>query len=442
MTLSTLQERSIIALAFDYPDFFAYILNNIKMDDFSEDPNKFIFTIITTYYNRRSELPTREMARDIAARYLTVDDPLTDEVIENIQYEIDPRNIDVIKEDVIEWLRERAYGILYSDEGIEAYQSHNYVKLHKMLESASSVQDIGTDGMWFFNDFEIILQKRVMEKFTTGFDELDTYINFGGPSRGEVFLFMAPTGVGKSMAMINTGTRCVRRGHNVLHVTMEMTKERTAERYVGTFTSLPINERFEIETKRDIISTINKEKATTEGSLVIYEYAPDDISIDTITALMDFLAKARKFTPDIVIIDYMELLLSRNQYLNRDDYVRQKHVSTELRQLAKKTKSLIISATQTNRGDPKAKEQMIELNRVAESYGKTMPVDYVVSINQKRGEYKPEDGSAMMQFYIAKNRNGPKFKTVDIVADYKTMRMWEGKIDVQESQENSEDEEI
>jgi hypothetical protein len=51
-----------------------------------------------------------------------------------------------------------------------------------------------------------------------------------------------------------------------------------------------------------------------------------------------------------------------------------------------------------------------------------MPVDYVVSINQTRGMYETGIVS-YIKFYIAKNRNGPKFKEVGAKIDYGTMRM-------------------
>ena len=61
------------------------------------------------------------------------------------------------------------------------------------------------------------------------------------------------------------------------------------------------------------------------------------------------------------------------------------------------------------------------MNKVAESYGKMMPMDYVVSINQTLEEYT--DG--IIRLYIAKNRNGPKFKTITARINYNTMSVEE-----------------
>ena len=117
-------------------------------------------------------------------------------------------------------------------------------------------------------------------------------------------------------------------------------------------------------------------------------------------------------------------MMSRRSYYNKDDYIRQKRVSTELRGLASNEDVLLFTATQTNRelgkkgkGDTDGGGGVIDVNRVAESYGKMMPSDYVVSLNQSPDEYK----EGRLRFYIAKNRNGPKFKTISAKVNYETM---------------------
>ena len=59
------------------------------------------------------------------------------------------------------------------------------------------------------------------------------------------------------------------------------------------------------------------------------------------------------------------------------------------------------------------------MDKVAESFGKLMPLDYVISINQTEDERM--DNRARL--YIEKNRNGPKSKMVPITINYKTQKM-------------------
>jgi replicative DNA helicase len=236
---------------------------------------------------------------------------------------------------------------------------------------------------------------------------------------------MAPTGVGKSIALTNAGAAAFRRGHKVLHVTLELSKYKTKLRYAGVFSKIAIRERFNLEAS--VRARLEKERTSYDGDIIIYEYPPDEISVDNIYQLIKWLKRVKGWVPDIVVIDYLELMISRNNEYNKDEYKKQKKVSTEIRGLAKNEDVLIITATQTNRDTTKKDSkfnkdegaQAIDLNRIAESYGKSMPTDYIVSINQTPEEYN----HGRVRFYVAKNRNGPKFKTVAALVDYKTMIM-------------------
>lgn len=419
--LTPSEERSLIALAFDEPEFFSFIINQIEDEYFGLDECKFVFTILKHHQSANAVIPSRELTRDIASKYLTVDTPGYEEILDLFNYKIDPRDYEIIKQNILTWLRSKAYGMLFSDRGLEAYSQGNYQQLHDLVDNASRIQDISSEGMWFFNEMDMLFDEHHEEKYTTGFPNLDPKINDGGPTKGDVLVWMAPTGTGKSIIIINTAAACIARKLNVLHVTFELSKYKTALRYCGVFSKVPLKNR--IPQEHYIRSVLKKLKSSYGADLAIFEYPPDDVSIDTIMALVDHLEKSYNWKPDVIALDYLELMVSRNPYFNRDDYKRQKKVSTEIRQLAKKTGCFIITATQTNRnnGDRKDEGAHLDVNRVAESYGKMMPVDYVISINQTVEEYE----NKMIRLYIAKNRNGPKGISVPAKVDYDTMLVTE-----------------
>ena len=423
-----LEERNIISIALEEPDFFGHIMDKLSQDHFETDACKLLFSIIELYYRRKTQIPTRQLTRDIALKHLDADDPLLDEIVDIIDNEINPRDYEFIKDSIKGWTKKQIVAELYSDDGIEAFQTSNFDRLQEILDKAYTVQDISKDLMWFFDETDTLFDEQAEIKYTTGFPTLDKYINDGGPTKGDVLLWMAPTGTGKSILICNNAAACLKRGLNVLHVTLELSVYKTALRYCGILSHVNIDNRMDHE--KYIKETLSKVMKTSGSELLIAEYPPDDISIDTITALVDHLKKSKQWVPDVIAVDYLELLLSRNSHYNKDEYLRQKKISTEVRQLAKKTGCFVISATQTNRGDTKDKEGVIDLNRVSESFGKTMPVDYVISINQNRNEYnegqeekeeKKRPKMASLRFYIAKNRNGPKFKTVHAKVNFNTM---------------------
>ena len=161
-------------------------------------------------------------------------------------------------------------------------------------------------------------------------------------------------------------------------------------------------------------------------------FPPEEITTDTIRSIMDSLRRTRNFETDVVIIDYLELMNSRDDF--DKEYGRQKKVAVDMSNLAGVENVFVLTASQTNRAgySGQSEEQNIDLNKTAESFGKNMPLGYVITLNQTKEEYeggrndRDQIRNAKMRFYIAKNRNGPKFKETVVTIDYETMRIREG----------------
>lgn len=424
------EESAIISLAFDAPEFFCQVGKFMKHKYFQKLHNQFVYGIIEDYFEKYNCVPTREIALDVAHKNLTVDDDYKP-IIAAINRKSNPREIQAIKDTLLKWTKAKAYGLVYSDDAMQAWMRKDFETIDQIYEQARQITDVSKSGINFFDSIPTLFEVESEIKLTTGFSQLDLFINEGGPTRGDVFLWMAPTGVGKSIMLVHNGKALMQAGLNVLHVTLELSEKKTMQRYMGAMTNEVINTRF--DRRGDIEQKLYRIKADTKGSLLIVEFPPEEITVDTLHQLVDMLKRTKGWCPDVVIIDYLELMMSRSSYDNKEDYVRQKRVATQIRGFARKENVLVFSATQTNRdgagggnsqgggggGGAEGGGRVLDLNKVAESYGKTMPTDYVVSINQAPDEYNQE--FPMLRFYIAKNRNGPKFKTVRARVNYKTM---------------------
>lgn len=416
------EESAIISLAFDQPEFFSQVGKYMKHKYFQKLHNQFAYAIIEDYYDKYNCVPPRETALDIAHKSLTVDDDYKP-IIAAINRKSNPREVPAVKDSLLKWTKAKAYGMIYGDDAMQAWMRKDFEVIDEIYEKARQITDVSRSGINFFDSIPTLFDLESEIKLTTGFSQLDLYINEGGPTRGDVFLWMAPTGVGKSIMLVHNGKALMQAGYNVLHVTLELSEKKTMQRYMGAMTNEVIATRF--DRKSEIEQKLYRVKADTKGSLLIVEFPPEEITVDTLHQLVDMLKRTKGWQPDVVIIDYLELMMSRSSYDNKEDYVRQKRVATQMRGFARKENVLVFSATQTNRDGVGGKEgeggggKVLDLNKVAESYGKTMPTDYVVSINQAPDEYNQEFPG--LRFYIAKNRNGPKFKTIRARVNYKTM---------------------
>jgi replicative DNA helicase len=419
-------EKAIISLAFDHPDFFSTVGAYLQDKHFHLIETKFVFSLIKKMWEETDYVPPRDMARDRALKELTVDDDY-EPILEVIERESDRREIPFIKKEMTNFARDRAFGVLYSEEGISAYETKDYERLETIFNDARKITDVTANGLTFFDDINVIFDKSNRNILTCGFTKIDRMIEGGGPARGEILCWMAPTGVGKSILLPHSGIGCLKRGCNVLHVTLELSTQKTALRYAGAISNVEVHKRFEAANRAKMLQNLERVKNTYKGDLKIFEFPPDEISVDQIYHLITQLRRQWNWHPDVVVIDYLELLISRRESDNVNDYTKQKQVATQLRGLAKNEDVLVFTATQTNRTDPRSKGGvgggLIGLNRVAESYGKMKPMDYVLSANQEIEEYNSD--KPQLRLFFAKNRNGQKNKVVPVSINYKTFRMAE-----------------
>jgi len=423
------QEEAIISLSLDHPDFFGVVAQFLKPEMFSRLETRWVIAEILNLYEKYDTVPTRTILREYLEGTLTEDDP-HEEVLKLVDRKSDYREVPIIKELLLTWARKKAFGMLYKPEAIAAYREGNYEYLETLFTEANRIVDIGDNtGFWFFENLELLFQPNVIEHRTTGFARLDRLLNNGGPSPKEVVCWMAATNVGKSILLCNNAITSLKGpglggqlGQDVLLVTFELDAIKTAMRCLATATHLPIDQ---LDQHQELARrTIRSLETTYQKKFYIYELSPDECSVNHIYALLANLKRLKGWKPDVIIIDYMDLMVSRHKAYNQKEYDRQKHVATEIRGLAKNENVLVYTATQTNRGGMDG--GLVDLNKVAESFGKQFPLDYIISLNQGIDERKSTP--AQLRFFIAKNRNGPKHETITCEIDYKTMVVNEAKI--------------
>lgn len=416
------QEEAIISLALDHPEFFNAAARFIKPDHFGRLECKWIMAEILNSFEKFNVIPTRKWLRGHLEQLVTEDDKY-DEIFRLVDRKSDPREVPLIKDTLLKWSKERAYGLLYADEAVEAYHRGDFAHLEQIVQEANRIADVGTAGFWFFENMETLFQPDIIQHQTTGFARLDRLLNNGGPSRKEVVCWLAGTNVGKSIMLCNNAISSLKgentdgtAGQDVLLITFELDTIKTAMRCLAAATGVRTDQI--VDKQQYIRRTVEAMRRTYKKRFLIHEMPPDECSVNHVYALIDSLKRTEGWKPDVVILDYMDLMTSRNPAYNKDDYTRQKHVANEIRGLAKNEQVLVFTATQTNRSGASG-EEVVDLTKAAESFGKQFSLDYVISLNQNhtdRAQAPPR-----IRLFIAKNRNGPKHETLTCEINYDTM---------------------
>lgn len=415
------EEEAIISLAFDHPEFFSGVGRFLQPQMFIRPECKAVLAEILELYEKHNIIPRREMVRDHIHKWITEDHDW-ESILGVLERPSDPRDVPIVKDTLLEWARHKAYSLLFTPDAQDAYSRRDYQYLEELLNQANRIADIGQRGFWFFENFETLFDPDVIDHRTTGFPTLDKYLNNGGPSPKEVVCWLAATNVGKSIILCNNAIsslqgigRDKKPGQDVLLITFELDTIKTAMRCLGAATSVPLHEMGE---HRDYVTRLVKQmQKTYNRRFAIFEWPPDECSVAHVYALLDNLKRTEGWRPDVIILDYMDLMVSRVPAYNKDDYTRQKHVANEIRGLAKNEYVLVYTATQTNRDG--ANSEVVDLTKAAESFAKQFSLDYVVSLNQSEADRQAK--VPQIRFRIAKNRNGPKNETVTCSINYNTM---------------------
>lgn len=175
-------------------------------------------------------------------------------------------------------------------------------------------------------------------------------ITKGGIPRKSLSVLLAGTGVGKTLAMCHMAASQLLLGKNVLYITMEMAEEKIAERIEANLLDIPIDQLVDLP-KSTYDKKVSDLKEKIVGKLIIKEYPTSTAGSNNFRHLLNELKIKKKFIPDIIYIDYLNICMSSrirtNANVNSYTYI--KAIAEELRGLAVEFNVPIITATQTTR---------------------------------------------------------------------------------------------
>jgi len=187
------------------------------------------------------------------------------------------------------------------------------------------------------------------------------------------------TGVGKSLFMCHVAAGVLMQSKNVLYITMEMAEERIAERIDANLLNMTMGELSTVT--KDIFETrIGKLVKKTAGKLIVKEYPTASAHAGHFKSLLEELKMKRDFTPDIIIIDYLNICASSRikQGAGVNSYTYVKSIAEELRGLGVEYNVPVLSATQTTRGGFDNSD--VGLTDTSESFGLPATVDLMFAL--------------------------------------------------------------
>jgi len=385
----------LIRALYNDNNFFIQINDILDIEYFTNEICKWFYSLFNEHYKKYRCLPSYT---DIG---IIINENSSDEIKLLLQRELS--NIEKVKNKNYSYIKDRSLQFCKSQNLkksiVESYslieKPNSEDKIRKLLNdslNAGQSKDIGHE---FFESISARYTGKKRNPIPTGWPILNKYLN-KGPASGDEILIISPTGIGKSHILVDVGYSALKQGFNVAHYSLELFDISIGKRYDSRITNISIND---LDNKyEEVVKKINEFKEKS-GKLFIKQYPPKYASVLTIKSHIDKLI-SRNFKPDIILVDYLDLLKPVNHYDQRRYEL--ETTMEDLRALGQEYNCPIWVPTQTNRAG--LDKEIITLEEIAEAFSKAFIADVVLTYS------RPNDGSGTNvagNLYLAKNRLGP-----------------------------------
>lgn len=292
----------------------------------------------------------------------------------------------------------------------------DYGPVEKLVKDAIQIslnKDMGTD---YFEDPRARLSKLKDKngQVSTGWPTVDKKL-YGGFNRGELNIFAAASGGGKSLFLANLGVNWALQGLNVIYLTFELSEELVAMRLDSMMTGISTREVFK---NLDDVELKVKMLGKQAGSVQI-KYMPSGKNCNDLRAYLKEYQIKKGVKPDVLLIDYLDLMMPLSVKVSPSDlFVKDKYVSEEIRNLAMETQCLTVTASQLNRSA--VEEIEFDHSHISGGLSKIQTADNVIGIFTSRA--MKERGRYQIQFMKTRSSSGVGQK-VDLEFNVDTLKI-------------------
>lgn len=276
-------------------------------------------------------------------------------------------------------------------KSVKLLENHSFDEISSVINEAIKLGSDSNFGHDYIKDFEQRFLFKARNPVATGWAEIDE-ITHQGLGSGELGVVIAPTGAGKSMALVHIGAQALMAGKNVIYYTLELSDTVVGSRFDSCITNVPLGSLKAF--KEEIYEKIQD----LEGTLIVKEYPTKSSSPVTLKNHLEKVIN-RGFKPDVILVDYADLLRPTSGL--REKRHELETIYEQLRGLAQEFQCCLWTASQTNRSGLNA--EVITMESISEAFNKCFVADFIFSISRTAEDKLAKTG----RIFVAKNRNGP-----------------------------------
>lgn len=382
----------VITLLVTDQEYLATVFDILKKEYFDSDGAQWIVKDIMEYFYQYKVCPSWEVMA-IRMKDSIKNDTLgasAASLMREAQLSVSSEDLEFVKNTSLEFCRNQEVKLAFTD-GIDMLQRGDLDAVRQRMDKAFKAgmkKDLGhvwKDGL----EFRMSENARIC--VPTPWDVVNDACD-GGSASGDLFVMVAPPGIGKTWGLIAVGAHAIKRGKTVIHYTMELQEPYVGKRYDANVSGISAqNLKYH---KDDIQAAIGG----IEGTLIVKYYPPKTASIQTLRAHIESCI-LQGIVPDLIIVDYGDLVKPLAGY--KEVRHQLENIYEELRSMAGEFKLPIWTASQANRSS--MEEDVIGGEKISEAFSKLMVADFVISLSRKVQDKVGGTG----RWHIIKNRFGP-----------------------------------
>ncbi len=394
---------------------------DVQSDFFQSKINSLLFKIFQKYWQKYKNLPSKNQTltflKKLEAKESSGLNASDLSYVENI-YAREPlvdHELDFLYDEIKKFIKRNKLENALYQSATEITDEEKYEEIEKRIKEAIFWKDevdvgnlVNKNITERYNELQSIYENVIK----TPWSQLNAGLG-GGLFAKEIACFIAASGVGKSVALSNLATHAyLKLKKNVAYITLEMSSARICQRMDVSITKLKMSD---IIKKQDVVKAKWEELTVgNNANLYVKEFPTSTISAANIEKYFHTLKLYEGWSPDLIVVDYADILLPRSKSKDASTYITGGAVMEELRGLTFLYNCPLVTATQTNRGGYNIDINDFNESHVGESMKKLFTLDTLIVINSTDSQRMARQGDMK----ILKTRNGVKGQIIPINITY------------------------
>ena len=269
--------------------------------------------------------------------------------------------------------------------------SASFEEISKIINDSLKLGSNTDFGYDYLKDFEKRYEVKFRRPITTGWKQVDA-ITGGGLGKGELGVVVAPTGAGKSMALVHLAAQALKQGKTVVYYTLELEDTVVAKRFDSCLTGVHLTDL------NDMKEVVLEKVRELNGHLIVKEYPTKSANVNKLKQHLEKLRRSG-FEPDLICVDYGDLLQPISSY--KEKRIELETIYEDLRGMAQEFECPVWTASQTNRSGLNA--EVVTMESISEAFNKCFVADLIFTLSRTITDKNNNTG----RIFVAKNRNGP-----------------------------------